>query len=77
MGSQSVVRKTRPDTAAAFDGIVIGAGVSGIYQFYTPRELGLKARVFETGTGVAARRFPCDRARNSRNRRRSWIFWPA
>jgi cation diffusion facilitator CzcD-associated flavoprotein CzcO len=31
---------------------VIGAGVSGLYQLYKLRELGLKARVFEAGTGV-------------------------
>src|SRR5256886_5723220 len=35
-----------------FDAIVIGAGVSGLYQLYRLRELGLKVRVFETGTGV-------------------------
>jgi cation diffusion facilitator CzcD-associated flavoprotein CzcO len=35
-----------------FDAIVIGAGVSGLYQLYKLRQLGLKVRVFETGTGV-------------------------
>jgi len=35
-----------------FDAIVIGAGVSGLYQLYTLRQLGLRARVFETGTGL-------------------------
>jgi cation diffusion facilitator CzcD-associated flavoprotein CzcO len=39
---------SRPD----FDAIVIGAGVSGLYQLYKLRELGLTVRVFETGTGV-------------------------
>ena len=38
--------------ATDFDAIVIGAGVSGLYQLYRLRELGLKARVFEAGTGV-------------------------
>ena len=37
---------------AEFDAIVIGAGVSGLYQLYKLRGLGLKVRVFETGTGV-------------------------
>src|ERR1700759_5368290 len=37
---------------ASFDVIVIGAGVSGLYQLYKLRELGLKVRVFETGTAV-------------------------
>ena len=35
-----------------FDAIVIGAGISGMYQLYRLRELGLKVRVFETGDGV-------------------------
>ena len=35
-----------------FDAIVIGAGVSGLYQLYRLRELGMTARVFEAGTGV-------------------------
>lgn len=38
--------------AAAFDAIVIGAGMSGLYQLIRLRELGMKARVFEAGTGV-------------------------
>ncbi|HET7155727.1 MAG TPA: NAD(P)/FAD-dependent oxidoreductase, partial [Hyphomicrobiaceae bacterium] len=37
-----------PDT----DAIIIGAGISGMYQLYRLRELGLSARVFEAGTGV-------------------------
>jgi cation diffusion facilitator CzcD-associated flavoprotein CzcO len=35
-----------------FDAIVIGAGMSGLYQLIKLRELGMKARVFEAGTGV-------------------------
>ncbi|HTR82917.1 MAG TPA: NAD(P)/FAD-dependent oxidoreductase [Reyranella sp.] len=35
-----------------FDAIVIGAGISGLYQLLKLRQLGLKVRVFETGTGV-------------------------
>lgn len=35
-----------------WDAIIIGAGISGMYQLYRLRELGLKVRVFETGTGV-------------------------
>src|SRR5215472_13773366 len=30
-----------------FDAIIIGAGVSGLYQLYRLRELGLRVRVFE------------------------------
>jgi cation diffusion facilitator CzcD-associated flavoprotein CzcO len=35
-----------------YDVIIVGAGMSGMYQLYRARELGLKARVFETGTDV-------------------------
>ena len=45
------------------DTIVIGAGISGLYQLYRLREMGQTVRVFEAGTGVggtsrAARRAP-------------------
>src|ERR1700720_1327219 len=35
-----------------YDAIVIGAGMSGLYQLYRLRELGLRTRVFEAGTNV-------------------------
>jgi cation diffusion facilitator CzcD-associated flavoprotein CzcO len=41
-----------PDSAVDYDAIIIGAGLSGMYQFYRLRELGLRVRVFETGTDV-------------------------
>lgn len=45
--------KTPSQTAALdYDVIIIGAGLSGMYQLYRLRELGLRVRVFETGTGV-------------------------
>jgi len=34
------------------DAIVIGAGVSGLYQLYRLRQLGLSVRVYEDGSGV-------------------------
>jgi cation diffusion facilitator CzcD-associated flavoprotein CzcO len=43
-------RDTQP--ALDFDAIIIGAGISGMYQLYRLRELGLRVRVFEAGTGV-------------------------
>ena len=44
----------RPGAANAtdFDAIVVGAGISGMFMLYRLRELGLTARVFESGTGV-------------------------
>ena len=35
-----------------FDAIIIGAGITGLYQLYRLRELGLSVRVFEEGSGV-------------------------
>jgi cation diffusion facilitator CzcD-associated flavoprotein CzcO len=35
-----------------FDAVIIGAGVSGLYQLYRLRQLDMRVRVFETGSGV-------------------------
>ena len=35
-----------------YDAIIIGAGVSGLYQLYKLREMGLSVRVFEDAGGV-------------------------
>jgi cation diffusion facilitator CzcD-associated flavoprotein CzcO len=35
-----------------FDAIIIGAGISGLYQLIRLRELGLTVRVYEAGSGV-------------------------
>ena len=40
------------DAVEELDALVIGAGVSGIYQLYRLRQLGLTARIFEAGGGV-------------------------
>ncbi len=52
----TTMTETRAATAGApgttFDAIVVGAGMSGLYQLIRLRELGLRARVFEAGTGV-------------------------
>src|SRR6201985_1295748 len=46
--------ETSSDTAPAldYDAIIIGAGMSGLYQLYRLRELGMRVRVFEAGAGV-------------------------
>ena len=35
-----------------YDVIIIGAGMSGVYQLYRIRELGMRVKVLEAGTGV-------------------------
>jgi cation diffusion facilitator CzcD-associated flavoprotein CzcO len=49
-------RETQAPNEAApvldYDAIIIGAGMSGIYQLHRLRELGMRVRVFEEGTGV-------------------------
>jgi cation diffusion facilitator CzcD-associated flavoprotein CzcO len=41
-----------PSPALDFDAIIVGAGLSGMYQLYRLRELGYRVRVFEAGTDV-------------------------
>ncbi|HJU20102.1 MAG TPA: NAD(P)/FAD-dependent oxidoreductase [Stellaceae bacterium] len=48
----AVASNAQTETSPEFDAVIIGAGVSGLYQLYRLRELGLKVRVFETGSGV-------------------------
>ena len=51
-GSQAAMPNGKGGSVLDFDAVIIGAGVSGLYQLYKLRELGLNVRVFETGTGV-------------------------
>ena len=41
-----------PEANLDFDAIVIGAGVAGLYQLYSLRNLGMRGQLFEAGTGV-------------------------
>src|SRR5438270_11975 len=45
-----------------FDAVIIGAGITGLAQLYYLRQLGLRARLFEMGSGVGGtwywNRFP-------------------
>ena len=50
--SVEVSKRPREDNATLFDAIIIGAGISGMFMLYRLRELGMTARVFETGTNV-------------------------
>ena len=49
---QAVPPKALTETCLDFDAVVIGAGVAGLYQLYKLRQLGLKVRAFEAGSGV-------------------------
>jgi cation diffusion facilitator CzcD-associated flavoprotein CzcO len=42
----------RGGAAFDYDAIIIGAGMSGMYQLHRLRQQGMRVRVFETGTGV-------------------------
>jgi len=44
--------QSRTSAAPRFDAIVIGGGISGMFMLYRLRELGMTARVFETGSDV-------------------------
>src|SRR5271167_3343644 len=43
---------TGADSVKQYDAIVIGAGVSGLYQLHSLKQLGLDVRLFEDGDGV-------------------------
>jgi len=50
--SQETQARNTAAPALDYDAIIIGAGMSGLYQLYRLRELGMRVRVFEAGTGV-------------------------
>jgi len=52
MATSEALANQETDATLDFDAIVVGAGVSGLYQLYKLRELGLRALVLETGTNV-------------------------
>ena len=50
--SRETAAATNAAPALDYDAIIIGAGMSGMYQLYRLREQGMRVRVFESGTGV-------------------------
>jgi cation diffusion facilitator CzcD-associated flavoprotein CzcO len=52
MGTAAATGNVEALASSDFDAIVIGAGVSGLYQLDKLRELGLSVRVLEAGSGV-------------------------
>ena len=51
MSVSSTVEPAMQQTAQ-FDAIVVGAGLAGLYMLHRLRELGMRVRVFEAGSGV-------------------------
>src|SRR5215472_2076710 len=51
-GSQAAAPNGKGGGLLDFDAVIIGAGVSGLYQLHKLRQIGLRVRIFETGTGV-------------------------
>ena len=52
MTNNHPIKPTDTTNVEDYDAIIIGAGVSGLYQLYKLRELGLSVRVFEDAQGV-------------------------
>ena len=52
MAASQTTQASSSGSAPVYDAIVIGSGMSGMYQLYRLRELGLRALVLEAGTGV-------------------------
>jgi cation diffusion facilitator CzcD-associated flavoprotein CzcO len=52
VNSQAPAYQAEADASLDFDAVIIGAGVSGLYQLYKLRELGLKTLVLEDGSNV-------------------------
>jgi cation diffusion facilitator CzcD-associated flavoprotein CzcO len=50
--TQIVAAQPAQHQVAAYDAIVIGAGIFGMFMLYRLRELGMTTRVFESGTNV-------------------------
>jgi cyclohexanone monooxygenase len=40
------------EAGGAFDAVIVGAGLAGLYMLHRLRQVGLSARVYEAGTGV-------------------------
>jgi cation diffusion facilitator CzcD-associated flavoprotein CzcO len=52
MSTATSAAAAQDSASESFDAIIIGAGICGMYQLYRLRELGLRVRVFEAGSGV-------------------------
>jgi len=50
--SNEATQAPESETPAVYDAIIIGAGISGMFQLHRFRELGMSVRVFEAGTNI-------------------------
>ena len=50
--TQQQTQEAGTQQVAQYDVIIIGAGVTGLYQLHKIRELGLSVRLYEDGSGV-------------------------
>ena len=50
--TQPAASASQPTPATRLDAVVIGAGIAGLYQLHKLREMGLKVKAYETGSGV-------------------------
>lgn len=50
--SNKIIEKTPAGAVVELDVLIIGAGVSGLYQLHLMREKGLTARICEAGSGI-------------------------
>ena len=50
--SSQATPTTGTESIEQFDAIIIGAGVTGLYQLHRLRQLGLSVRVYDDGAGV-------------------------
>ena len=60
--AQTLAHTAELDTEAELDAVIIGAGVSGLYQLYKLRELGLRRAQKVRIAGLAHGQCPCQRA---------------
>ena len=51
VGQLNGTAPARLDTSLDYDVLIIGAGQSGMYSLHRMRQLGLKTRVLEAGSG--------------------------
>jgi cation diffusion facilitator CzcD-associated flavoprotein CzcO len=49
---QNSINKKNTASDTKYDAIIIGAGMSGLYQLYKLRSLGFKVLIIEAGSGV-------------------------